>query len=137
MTEILLKFHLKHFALRCNIFYNRSMNSELKGIWLSILEYSNYRDLSISTVRRYIKADRVRYKKENGKFFIYAPAENVQKVSEDKREVLALKMEVQRLEDFVKTLQEENNDLKMLVQIYEKPAVLRNEQPPALPGLPL
>ncbi|MBT3585529.1 MAG: hypothetical protein HN509_11540 [Halobacteriovoraceae bacterium] len=113
------------------------MNSELKGIWLSILEYSNYRDLSISTVRRYIKADRVRYKKENGKFFIYAPAENVQKVSEDKREVLALKMEVQRLEDFVKTLQEENNDLKMLVQIYEKPAVLRNEQPPALPGLPL
>ena len=38
--------------------------------WLSILDYARFKGISISTIRRYIKAERVRFKKENGKYML-------------------------------------------------------------------
>ena len=42
----------------------------MEGKWLSIIEYANYKKKSISTVRRYIKANRVKYKEDQGKYYI-------------------------------------------------------------------
>jgi len=89
----------------------------MQGFWLSILEYANYRKVSISTVRRYIKSDRVQSKKEDGKFFIFVSNENYEKrqdITKGKEEG-----ELARLKEQIKTLKEENNDLKMLVDLYE------------------
>ena len=40
---------------------------ENTGVWMSILEYASFKSISISTIRRYIKAERVKTKKEGGK----------------------------------------------------------------------
>ncbi|OUR92926.1 hypothetical protein A9Q84_20670 [Halobacteriovorax marinus] len=110
---------------------------EDNGIWLSILEYAQLRDLSISTVRRYIKAERVKFKKENGKFLISISTENYmrnkQNSASTEGETLKLKFRVQELELQVKTIKLENDELKMLVNLYENNKVENN----ILPAIPL
>ena len=91
-----------------------------EGNWLNITEYSNYKDISISTVRRYIKANRVKHKMLDGKYLIFVAEEKLRPKNElSEKENIKLKLDVQRLAEKVKKLEEENNDLKMLIQIYE------------------
>lgn len=104
----------------------------MEGKWLSITDYSVYRNISISTVRRYIKANRVKFKKESGKYLIHVSDENYTlRVNKKEKEELALKLELHELKDRIRLLEEENNDLKMLVQLYE--GRLKREIPPELP----
>ena len=90
----------------------------MNGHWLTISEYSSYRQLSVSSIRRYIKSDKVVYKKVLGKYFIFVTSENLDKkvsvVSSQK------KIEIMGLNKEIKRLTEENNDMKMLIDIYEK-----------------
>ncbi len=97
------------------------MNQE--GIWLSILDYANVKKVSISTIRRSIKSGHVKHKEENGKYFIWTREINVQK------EELAVKLEVEFLKKRNRELEEEINDLKMLLSVYEN-------QHNSLPPLP-
>ena len=100
-------------------------------IWLSLNDYSSYRDISISTIRRYIKNNQVKYKKEKGKYFIFVNQENYQKKQDQKENsLLSLKMHSEELKKKIKILEEENNDLKMLVQLYENQF---SQKPPTLP----
>lgn len=93
----------------------------MEGIWLSITEYSEYRGTSISTVRRYIKASRVKHKFENGKHWVFVNEENRERQNLKKEaETLTLQMKIKELEHINKIIKEENDDLKMLVTIYEK-----------------
>lgn len=83
-----------------------------KLVWLSILEYAQYRDISISTVRRYIKARRVKFKLTNGRYLI-----GVAKADFEKKAT-----KIQGLDDWQKekkALLEEIDELKMLVKLYE------------------
>lgn len=95
------------------------------GIWLSILDYANVKKTSISTIRRSIKSGHVKYKEENGKYFIWTKEIALQK------EELSLKMESEFLKKRNRELEEEINDLKMLLQVYES-----NLQQKTLPPLP-
>ena len=89
-------------------------------MWLSVTEYSDYRKVSISTVRRYLKSDQVKSKKENGKYLIYVSDENYRKNKvESEKKNLVMQLEISELKKKLRELQEENNDLKMLVKIYE------------------
>lgn len=93
---------------------------EQKGIWLTILDYATYKELSISTVRRYIKANRVKHKLVDGHFEIFVSEEKIANAESRKLdEVTKLKKEIEGLRIQIRTLAEANNDLKMLVQIYE------------------
>lgn len=105
-----------------------------EGVWLSITDYSRYKNVSISTIRRHIKTNIVKHKEENGKYFIYVPSTERLKLREDE-EILKIKLEVERLRIQVRQLREENNELRMLVEIYEKETAVppRLEIPPALP----
>lgn len=94
------------------------------GLWLSILDYASVKKVSISTIRRSIKAGHVKYKEENGKYFIWTREINVQK------EELSLKMENEFLKKRNRELEEEINDLKMLLQVYENGPQLSIEPPP-------
>jgi hypothetical protein len=93
----------------------------MDGKWLSILEYANYKNKSISTVRRYIKANRVKYKDEQGKYYIFC--KNYQ-IDDTHKEQLNLKLENMRLAKENRVLKEELAELKMLVDLYEKGAHL-------------
>ena len=97
------------------------------GVWLSIMEYATLRGVSISTVRRSIKSRRVISKKEKGKFFIFTETESSNKESHREsnehgyeRKPNPYKVENELLKSKLKKLEEENNDLKMLIQLYEK-----------------
>ena len=100
-----------------------------EGVWLSILDYSQYKNISISTIRRHIKSNIVKSKEVEGKYFIYVP--DVEKVSlKSEGETLRLKLEIEFLKLEIKKLQEENNEYKMLVDLYET-----QNNPPELPQL--
>ncbi|MCO4795090.1 MAG: hypothetical protein KC493_15340 [Bacteriovoracaceae bacterium] len=104
---------------------------ENTGVWMSILEYASFKSISISTIRRYIKANRVKTKKDGGKFYIYVSPENVKDKSISDENKLRVQLENERLKMKVKTLEEEINDLRMLVQIYEKTE--KRQEPPEIP----
>jgi hypothetical protein len=90
------------------------------GRWLSILEYASTKGKSISTVRRYIKANRIKYKKENGKFYIWSVAKEVKKSERKETDFLELQLENQRLKDQLKLAQNQIDELTMLVDLYER-----------------
>lgn len=105
------------------------------GVWLSITEYSLYKKVSISTIRRHIKTNVLKHKEEDGKYFIYvASSERVKLKSEE--EILRNKLELELLKTQIRHLSEENNELKMLVELYEsRPMKLPLIDPPELPKL--
>lgn len=99
---------------------------ESESVWLSIIEYSNYRKISISTIRRYIRDNRVQHKQIKGKYFI---AENKERYLSRMSEKSQDTVDVKKLKNLVKELREENDELKMLVSLYEN----QKQAPPELP----
>jgi len=92
-------------------------------VWLPISEYSRLKKISVSTIRRYIKNNTLRYKEEGGKYLIFIP--QVSKVrSWQAEESLRLRLEVEQLKLENRKLKENNDELKMLVSIYEKQEIL-------------
>ena len=108
-----------------SIHHGEVMNQE--GIWLSILDYAAVKKTSISTIRRAIKAGHVKHKEENGKYFIWTREITVQK------EELSLKLENEFLKKRNRELEEELNDLKMLLQVYE--SNITSQELPPLPEI--
>ena len=107
----------------------------MDGKWLSILEFAAYKKKSISTVRRYVKANRVKHKEVQGKYYIWVKNYISNHTAEEK-EVLELKLEAERLKKEVRELREENTELKMLVQLYESGQMIsqtNNDLPPEIP----
>lgn len=107
-----------------------------EGVWLSINDYSRYKNVSISTIRRHIKNNILKHKEENGKYFIYVPSTEKLRLREED-EVLKIKLENELLRSQLRQMREENNELKMLVEIYEKQnskaSSSRLDTPPELP----
>jgi hypothetical protein len=125
-------FNYFFYTARIKIEYEYSymeiiMNQD--GIWLSILDYANVKKTSISTIRRSIKSGHVKYKEENGKYLIWTKDIMVQK------EELSLKLENEFLKKKNRELEEEINDFKMLLQVYES-NITHNDLPP-LPEIEL
>jgi hypothetical protein len=95
--------------------------------WLSIVEYSISKNKSISTIRRYIKDNRVEYKTLGGKYYI--KVKNLINSPEKKQiniENTNVRNKLFKLEDQVKKLNEQNKSLKeeilenrMLINAYE------------------
>jgi hypothetical protein len=103
----------------------------MEGKWLSILEYASSRNKSISTVRRYIKANRVKFKEENGKYYIWA--KQISAIQTNSRDELELKFEVERLKKENRILIEEMEELRMLVSLYEGQQKMSHKKLPDLP----
>lgn len=89
------------------------------GVWLSINDYSRYKNVSISTIRRHIKNNILKHKEENGKYFIYVASTEKVRLREEE-ELLKVKFEVELLRSQLRQQNEENAALKMLVELYEK-----------------
>lgn len=109
------------------------MHTTTDGVWLSITDYSNYKKVSISTIRRHIKTNILKYREEDGKYLIYVPSSERVKLREEE-EVLRIKLENEMLKSQLRSLREENNELRMLVDLYEKKSSdMRMGEPPELP----
>ncbi len=104
--------------------------SSTDGVWLSISDYSRYKSVSISTIRRHIKNNILKHREDNGKYLIYVPSTERIKLREEE-ENLRLKLELELLRSRVRALQEENHELRMLVDLYEGKTA-----PPTPPELP-
>lgn len=104
------------------------------GVWLSINDYSRYKNVSISTIRRHIKNNILKYREDNGKYFIYVASTERIKLREEE-EILRVRLELELLRSQMRVLGEENNELKMLVDLYERQsmAVTQVESPPEVP----
>jgi hypothetical protein len=106
-----------------------------EGVWLSINDFSRYKNVSISTIRRHIKNNILKHKDENGKYFIYVPSTEKIRIKEEE-ELLKVRLELELLRSEIKKLREENNEFRMLVDIYEKNSIkpiVDHEAPPELP----
>lgn len=104
-----------------------------EGVWLSINDYSRFKDVSISTIRRHIKNNILKYKEENGKYFIYFHSSQKIHLREEE-EILKLKLELELLRRQLKDATNENNELRMLVNLYEeKNKNMFSDLPPELP----
>ena len=98
-----------------------------EGTWLSILDYSHFKKVSISTIRRHIKANLVKWKEHEGKYLVWTQAD-VQTVALRKDgDVLALRLELPRLQQENRHLMEELNEARMLIGLYEGGATLPGE----------
>lgn len=87
---------------------------ELGGQWLSLMEYATRKSVSLSTLRRHIKAQKVRFRVENGRYLIWnqegAP-QYATEISDDTLTELRLQLQKAR---------EEIAELKTLVAFYEE-----------------
>ncbi len=105
-----------------------------EGVWLPITDYSSYKKVSISTIRRHIKSNILKYKEQEGKYFIYVAQSERIKLKEEE-EILKLRLENELLKNLNSQLSEENIGLKMLVEVYENKHIGQLEiiEPPELP----
>jgi cell shape-determining protein MreC len=104
-----------------------------EGIWLSISDYSRYKNVSVSTIRRHIKNNILKVRQEEGKYLIYVPNPERIRQREDE-ELLRTRLELELLRSQLRQLQEENQELRMLVDLYEgQSAETLPELPPQLP----
>ena len=90
-----------------------------EGNWLSILDYSHYKKVSISTIRRHIKVNLVKWKEVEGKYLIWTPAATSDIDLKRESELMSLKFELQRLKLENRRLAEELAEAKMLIGLYE------------------
>jgi len=107
----------------------------MEGKWLSILEYASYKKKSISTVRRYVKANRVKVKEESGKYFIWTKNFVENKTVSEKIQI-DLKFELERLKKENQDIKEEIVEAKMLILLYENGQMLAPKSSCDLPGPP-
>lgn len=105
-----------------------------EGVWLSITDYSTYKKVSISTIRRHIKTNILKHREEDGKYFIYVASSDRVKLKEEE-EMLRIKLELELVRSHVRQLREENNELRMLVDLYENKTsdIFKIVEPPEFP----
>lgn len=106
------------------------------GAWMTLSEYAGIRGISMSTARRYVKSGRLKTKLEQGKYFIFVTKERLNKAESPEKKILELQLEIELLRRKQSILVEENNDLKMLVQLYESGQMGRLQKANSLPEVP-
>jgi len=117
-------------------------NQPSEGEWLTLVDYSHRTGVSLSTLRRYIKAEKIPYRLEQGKYLIRfdgtasalspvtspaspAPLARPSQMSGitpvlSQQALLQHQKRIQELEIALRFAREEIAELKMLVSLYEQ-----------------
>ena len=82
------------------------------GTWISLMDYSMKRGISLSTLRRYIKAKKLEFKVEKGKYLLWDGELAMNQPS--------IHPDVNPLQSALEKAQEEIAELKMLIALYEE-----------------
>lgn len=98
--------------------------TESVGQWLPLIEYSMKSGVSLSTIRRKIKANQLSFKLEKGKYLILfnpgvvnSTAENMQA---NTSETIINSEKLRLQQERIKELEQELSDMALLVQTLEK-----------------
>jgi hypothetical protein len=88
------------------------------------MEYANRRRVSLSTLRRQIKADKIQYRLEHGKYLVFDeasldPLEVIQSIKKSGDHSGLLEAKLQALESAIRLKDEQLSELQMLVSLYE------------------
>ncbi len=93
-----------------------SANSFDSGAWVPLMDYAIKTGVSLSTLRRHIKAGKIRFKTEHGKYLIHSSEQESDRwASNAAGDGTDFDLNIE-----LKKAQEEIAELKMLVAIYEE-----------------
>lgn len=87
------------------------------------MEFAVKKGVSLSTLRRHIKANKIPYRVENGRYLLLDNEgfeEQTPVVSHDDGRSPHLQSRLQQMENQLKQAQEEIAELKMLIALYEE-----------------
>ncbi len=87
------------------------LNLEKPGGWISLLEYAIKKGISLSTLRRHIKANKILYRIEQGRYLLW---------HEETNPTTDLQLKLSKLEKELQEAREEIAELKMLIALYEE-----------------
>lgn len=90
------------------------------GDWIPLMDYAIRRGVSLSTLRRHIKANKIQYRVENGKYLLLDRPDEAAVNESGQQEAAALQAKLQKVETDLQKAQEEIAELKMLVALYEE-----------------
>ena len=107
------------------------------GAWLPLMEYSIKKGISLSTLRRYIKARKVEFRIENGRYLLFDDTADEADSPSTSARGLGMAADgnaalVTRLEQDLKRAREEIAELKTLIALYEETPPTRPAASPAL-----
>jgi hypothetical protein len=88
------------------------------GNWLPLMDYAIKRGISLSTLRRHIKANKVTYKVENGRYLLWDDGQSSS--FDELDETSTLQIALHKVEKDLQRAQEEIAELKMLIALYEE-----------------
>ncbi|MEO5970668.1 MAG: hypothetical protein ABIQ95_12130 [Bdellovibrionia bacterium] len=85
------------------------------GDWVSLMDFASKKSVSLSTLRRHIKANKITYKIENGRYFLWddETGEEHSANNDSQNDINCLQLELQKA-------QEEIAELKTLIAFYEE-----------------
>ena len=95
-------------------------NSSKAGSWLSLMDYAMRTNLSLSTLRRYIKSKKVVYKLEGGRYFLWDEGNAVASFDAPESAVPAEAVKLKTTQTDLQKAQEEIAELKTLIAYYEE-----------------
>ena len=100
------------------------------GTWRPLVEYSLATGISLSTLRRYIKAGKVEFRVDHGRYLLFdggaakpaaaAPAPAARTAPTSARPAMRTPTDYQRLELELQRAREEIAELKTLIAFYEE-----------------
>jgi len=90
---------------------------DLSGTWIPLMDFAMRRGVSLSTLRRQIKANKVRYRLERGRYLLFDELRSHAARGPDGEE---LGRRLRAVEGELERAREEIAELKMLVALYEE-----------------
>ncbi len=79
-------------------------------VWLSLVDYAAKNRISLSTLRRYIKANKVEFEIRNGRYYLL----------DNEGAAISYSAPQRSTEDELRRATEEISELRMLVSLYEE-----------------
>lgn len=90
-----------------------------KEVWLPLLEYSVQTGVSMSTLRRHIKSQRIRFKIDDGKYWVPLDSSAASPAAPSEQKFMPPASDV-RLQADLRRAREEIAELKTLIAYYEE-----------------
>ncbi len=83
-----------------------------QGCWVSLLEYANQKNVSMSTLRRYIKSGKIEYRVDQGRYLVW-----IDSIGGAHSE---METQLRHMEKDLHKAREEIAEMKMLIALYEE-----------------
>ena len=101
------------------------LEQTIAGAWVSLIEYSHRKNISVSTLRRKIKKQSIHFKLEEGRYLLWCDVPSVDESKSPVNEGSAggsnqLESKVDKLQSELMRAHEELAELKTLLALYEE-----------------